>query len=197
MISDLLSCIGVSISGFVDDNPSCTSLDGFPVFNAKDGFLLQNSGFRFIVAIGDNRIRASTFQRLVSLGGTPLTVVHPNASVSKRATIGPGTVVMAGAIVNSGAVVGVDCILNTACSVDHDSRLGDHVHICPGARLAGSVRVGEQTMVGTGCCVVPGKMIGCRSVVGAGAVVISDLPDYCCAYGNPARVQRFLKISKI
>lgn len=194
VVLDLLICTGVSVFGLIDDCPTCGALDGFPVFDANGSVWSKLDDFRFVVAVGDNRIRASIFERLITRGGLPLTVLHPNSIVSKRTKIGPGTVVMAGAIVNSGADVGTNCILNTGCSVDHDCRLGDHVHLCPGVRLSGSVRVGTHTMLGTGCCVAPGKNIGSRTVVGAGAVVIRDLPDLCCAFGNPARVQRFLHL---
>ncbi len=197
MISELLNCAGVSVFGFIDDTPTSRILDGLPLFNSSDPVWLSLTDFRFVVAIGDNRIRASVFERLVRRGGIPLTVLHPNSIVSKSAIIGPGTVVMAGAIVNSGAEVGTNCILNTGCSVDHDCKLEDHVHLCPGVRLAGSVRVGTYTMLGTGCCVVPGQNIGSGTTVGAGAVVIRDLPDSCCAYGNPARVQRFFNTPKV
>ena len=191
VISDLLNCAGVSVYGFIDDTPASRILDGLPLLSSTDPVWLSLTDFQFVVAIGDNRIRASIFERLVRRGGSPLTVLHPNSIVSKSAIIGPGTVVMAGAIVNSGAEVGTNCILNTGCSVDHDCQLEDHVHLCPGVRLAGNVRVGTHTMLGTGCCVVPGQNIGSGTTVGAGAVVIRDLPDSCCAYGNPARVQRF------
>ena len=197
MISDLLSCLDGAVFGFIDDNPTSCMLDGIPVLNSSDPVWLSLANFRFVVAIGDNRIRASIFERLISRGGTPVTILHPNSIVSKKSIVGPGTVVMAGAIVNSGAEVGSNCILNTSCSVDHDCRLGDHVHLCPGVRLAGNVRIGSHTMLGTGCCVVPGQKIGSGTMVGAGAVVIRDLPDSCCAYGNPARVQRFFDSSKV
>ena len=171
VVSDILSCAGLPLFGFIDEIPSCGMLDGFPVFNSTDPIWLKLNDFRFVVAVGDNRSRASIFESLVTRGGIPLTILHPNAIVSRKAVIGPGTVIMAGAIVNAGAEVGNNCILNTGCSVDHDCRLGDHVHLCPGVRLAGSVRVGTHTMLGTGCCVVPGQNIGCGTTVGAGAVV--------------------------
>jgi hypothetical protein len=34
--------------------------------------------------------------------------------------------------------------VNTASSVDHDSVLGDGVHVSPGAHLAGRVHVGSE-----------------------------------------------------
>lgn len=197
VVLDLLSCIGLSVFGFIDDTPTCDLLYGLPVRSSSDPVWLRLTDFRFIVAIGDNRIRASIFERLIARGGTPLTALHPNSIISKESIVGPGTVVMAGAIVNSGAVVGTNCILNTGCSVDHDCQLADHVHLCPGVRLAGSVRIGSHTMLGTGCCVIPGQNIGSGTIVGAGSVVTRDLPNSCCAYGNPARVKRFFLLPQI
>ena len=41
--------------------------------------------------------------------------------------------------------------------------------------------------IGTGASVVPGVTIGRRSIVGAGAVVVDDLPPGVTAVGVPAR----------
>src|SRR5690606_42086685 len=54
--------------------------------------------------------------------------LHPSALISKRATIGVGSVVMAGVTVNSEATVGRHVILNTQCSVDHDCRIRSEEH---------------------------------------------------------------------
>lgn len=192
VILDALSTSGASVHAFVDDHPRVEELDGLPVWNAEDAAWLGLSRFEFVVAIGDNRSRASVFQRLLTRGGTPLTVLHTKAVVSKRASIGPGTVVMAGAIVNPGAQIGANCILNTGCSVDHDCAVADNVHLCPGVRLAGMVQIGAYTMLGTGACVTPQRCVGAGSLVGAGSIVVRNLPDNCSAFGNPARVHRFL-----
>jgi UDP-perosamine 4-acetyltransferase len=43
-------------------------------------------------------------------------------------------------------------------------------------------------MLGTGTKVIQGLKIGKNTMIGAGAVVISDIPDNCTAVGVPARV---------
>jgi acetyltransferase EpsM len=48
--------------------------------------------------------------------------------------------------------------------------------------------VGEGTHIGAGAVVIPKVRIGRWCRVGAGAVVVRDLPDHCTAVGNPARV---------
>lgn len=173
--------------GFVDDNPPGPRVDDLPVLRPSDPQWLAEGSFAFVVAIGENCTRARVFRQLLARGGRPVTVVHPAATVSPRARVGTGTVVFAGVVVNPGVVVGDNCILNTACSVDHDCRIGDHAHLCPGVRLAGAVEVGEGVMAGTGAVVIPSRRIGPWAMVGAGAVVLRDVPPARVAIGNPAR----------
>lgn len=53
--------------------------------------------------------------------------------------------------------------------------------------------VGSDVWCGLSTIILPGVTIGHGSIIGAGAVVVSDIPDYAVAVGNPARVvkQRF------
>ena len=41
--------------------------------------------------------------------------------------------------------------------------------------------------IGGGTVVVPGVTIGSNVVIGAGSVVVHDIPDNCVAVGNPCR----------
>lgn len=50
------------------------------------------------------------------------------------------------------------------------------------------VAIGDDTWLGEHVCVLPGVRIGNGVVVGAGAIVTADLPDYVIAVGSPARV---------
>jgi hypothetical protein len=44
------------------------------------------------------------------------------------------------------------------------------------------------TQVGIGACAIPGVRIGERTIVGAGAAVVTDIPDDVVAVGVPAKV---------
>lgn len=52
------------------------------------------------------------------------------------------------------------------------------------------VSIGSGSWLGHGTVVLPGSTIGRNVVVGAGSVVAGDLPEFCVAVGNPARVIR-------
>jgi maltose O-acetyltransferase len=52
------------------------------------------------------------------------------------------------------------------------------------------IAIGDNVWLGGGVIVCPGVTIGENTVVGAGAVVVRDLPANVVAVGNPARVIR-------
>lgn len=183
VVIDILKCNHINISTVVDDNPKTTTLLGIPVLHS-DGFL-QDGEQRVIVSIGDNAIRKKIVQRV---GGNFYRAIHPQAIVSSFSTIGIGTVLMAGAIVNPDAIVGAHCIVNTAAVVEHDCVLEDYVHLSPHVSLAGGVKVGEGTHVGIGACVIQGVSLGKWVTIGAGSVILKDVPDYAVVVGNPGRI---------
>lgn len=54
------------------------------------------------------------------------------------------------------------------------------------------VTIGDDVWIGQRAIILKGVTIGSRSVIGAGAVVVRDIPPDCVAGGNPARVVRNL-----
>jgi acetyltransferase-like isoleucine patch superfamily enzyme len=92
-----------------------------------------------------------------------------------------------------------------------DLVIGEHVGWGPGAKVLGSthtglpgdvpiiqtdlvirpVRVGAWADIGTGAVLLPGVTVGRGSLVGAGAVVTEDVPDFAIVAGVPARFVRW------
>ncbi len=91
--------------------------------------------------------------------------------------------------------------------------IGDDVQIGPNVQLltpthpidpqlrrakweaAEPIAVGDNVWLGGGVIVLPGVTIGANTVVGAGAVVATDLPPDVVAVGNPARIVRQIPAS--
>ena len=174
---------------FADDKfPELTSTGKWPVISRANFIDIKKKGFTdFVVAVGNNKTRLQIQREGLHSTLTPVSIVHPSATISSTVKLGLGTVIFANAVVNADAVVGEACIINTAASVDHDCVLGDGVHISPGALLAGDVVVGNFSWLGIGSSVIQCTNIGKNVVVGAGAAVVSDIPDEVTAKGVPAR----------
>ncbi len=189
VIETLRAMDAFEIVGILDDNPGRfgVAVQGVRVRgDASPGSIDRLAVKTAILAIGSNRDRAAAARRLDDRVSWA-TAVHPTAHLAPGVQIGEGTVVLAGAIVQPGSVIGRHAILNTACSVDHDGRIEDFVHVAPGSRLAGHVRIGEGSLLGIGCCVIPGRVIGPWSTIGAGSAVVSDVPAGATVKGVPAR----------
>ena len=56
----------------------------------------------------------------------------------------------------------------------------------------GAVVIEDNVWIGEMVCILPGVTIGRGAIVGANAVVTHDIPPYCVAAGNPARVVKIL-----
>jgi sugar O-acyltransferase (sialic acid O-acetyltransferase NeuD family) len=175
--------------GFLDDDSRLvgTTIMGLRVL----GIIAQLDEFdhdAIIVAIGHNRTRARLFESVRARGEQIVNAVHPAAVIAPDVHLGLGVMICAGVVVNTGTVIGDDVILNTGCTVDHHNHIGNYAHIAPGVHLGGDVTIGEGTLVGIGASVIPQRTIGAWSVIGAGAVVIDDIPAHVTAVGMPARV---------
>lgn len=185
VISTAIEC-GKEVSIILDDDESKWGKELFGIKIQGPIAAFRDKEGQAVMAIGDNMTRkriSDSFKRI-----SWLTLIHPTAYVHYSALIGEGTVIFAGSIIQPDVRIGGHCIINTGATIDHDCRIDDFVHIGPGVNIAGGVIMGEGVFMGIGSKVIIGKTIGEWSVVGAGGVVVADIPSYSKATGIPAKV---------
>ena len=180
-----LQAAGYSVEALYDDDESRwgTAFMGIPIVGPVAA-LPENSEHRAVIAIGCNNTRRLLAQELNLQW---INAVHPQACVHSSVVIGAGTVIFPGAVVQPDTILGDHVIVNTGATIDHDCVLGDFVHIAPGAHLAGGVEVGDGSFFGIASAAIPGMKIGSWSIVGAGGVVVNEVPDATTVVGVPAR----------
>lgn len=105
-----------------------------------------------------------------------------------------------GFYMNFGGVI-LDC---TAVHIGKKVLCGPSVHIyaathpidpkirCSGLELAAPVKIGNNVWIGGGAIICPGVTIGDHTTIGAGSVVVKDIPAKVVAAGNPCRVIKYL-----
>jgi len=189
VLADIAELCGWKEVVFFDDAWPARQMNGpWPIVGDSAALLGQLKHVDgVIVGIGNNQVRHDKQHQLAAAGAPLVSLIHPQAVISRHSVIGIGSVVMAGVVVNIDSRIGLGAILNTGCSVDHDNILGDFVHLSPGARLAGGVTVGDLSWVGIGACIRQMIQVGSRVVIGAGAVVVKPVANGITAAGVPAR----------
>jgi sugar O-acyltransferase (sialic acid O-acetyltransferase NeuD family) len=120
------------------------------------------------------------------------TLVHPTAYVSPLATLGEGVYIGANSIVAPGARLHEHVFVNRAVTIGHDTEIGAFSRIQPGCNLGGLSRIGSAVTVGIGATLIERLVVGDGAFIGAGAVVIGDVPARVLMVGVPASVKRYL-----
>lgn len=176
--------------GFLDDNPEMAGqiIDDYPVLGGCDKAVDYPDAY-FVCAIGSSKIRKSVVEKLGAMNYA--TLVDPSAQISNRVKVGKGTIICAGNIITVDISIGNHVIINLDCTIGHDAVLHDFVTLYPSVNVSGMTDIGECTEVGTGAQIIQMKKIGSSSIVGAGAVVVKDIPDKCTAVGSPAKSIKF------
>lgn len=135
-------------------------------------------------AAGDNGVR----ERQCFNPPFPLTtLVSPSASVATEVSLGLATFVARQAHIGPCAQIGQGVILNTGCVVEHECQISDFAHISVNSTVAGRSKIGRRVLIGAGAVVIDGVSVCDDVVIGAGAVVVSDIDQPGKYLGIPAR----------
>ena len=129
-------------------------------------------------------------------------IVGDQACVRERCTIGDDVVLGRGSLVENDTSVGALTKIQANAYITAYSLLEDNVFIAPCVvttndnfmgrtekrhELVKGPTIRRGARIGGGCVLLPGIEIGEEAFVGAGAVVIRDVPPRALVVGNPAR----------
>ena len=185
-----------NLLGFMDDADHIqgTEINGHRILG-KTADIGKYPDAYFVVAVGASRTREKIVSNMKAINPFVkfATVIDPSVEMSDLVIIGEGTIICAHTIITVNIEIGSHVIINLDCTVGHDAVLHDFVTLYPSVNVSGITNIGHAVELGTGMQIIQGKTVGEYSIVGAGAVVVRDIPAKCTAVGNPAKPIKFFE----
>ena len=127
--------------------------------------------------------------------------------ILKGAIIGTECNICAHTLIESDVIIGNNVTVKSGVYIWDGTRIADDVFIGPNATLTNDlmprskqypdtfsgITFKKGASIGANATLLPGITIGEHAMVGAGAVVTKDVPDYAVVVGNPAKIIRYIK----
>jgi sugar O-acyltransferase (sialic acid O-acetyltransferase NeuD family) len=177
-IAGWMKMLNAPIKGFIDDEKP-GNLGTIKDYQPK-------LGEELLVCISDPKGRQSVVESLIERKA-----VFHNFSmciIAPSAMRGVGCVLCPNSLMSNGSAIGDFTIVNVFSSIGHDVQVGKFCTLSSHVDLTGHVVVGDRVFFGSGARVLPKVKIGNDAVIGAGAIVVNDVPDGATVYAAPARM---------
>lgn len=178
------------IAGFLDDRPDC--LERFsncpvPVIGNTRDYQPRKDQV-FLCAIGIPRLREEMRRRFEQKGAVFTRLIHESCVIGSRVDLSPGVILCPGVVLTCDIHVGANTAVNVNTAIGHDAAIGTDCQISSFCDITGYVKLGDRVLLGSRASIIPGRHVGDRSVVGAGSVVVVNVPADVTVFGNPARL---------
>jgi len=183
-----------NILGFVDDTLSLqgTLINGVPLLGNVHWLDSYRKNICAVICVGNAKGRKDIYTRLKGNHHISFpTIFAKDVQCSDSVKFGQGCIICLSNILTVNITLGDFVIANLDCTIGHDAILDDFVTLYPSVNISGNVHIGTCSEIGTGANIIQCKIIGANTIIGAGSVVVKDIPDNCIAVGSPAKPIKF------
>lgn len=176
------------VAGFLDANPA--ALDGFPCDHPILGdpsTYVPRADDIFVPAVANTATKLRLCRDLQARGARFATLIHHSVIVGPACRIGEGSVLCPRVTLTTNVTLGDFVTVNGFSGFGHDSVVSDGCTVSSHVDITGRVRLGEGVFLGSHASVLPGVSVGDFAVIGAGSVVLRDVPARATMMGVPAK----------
>ncbi len=188
---------GVDVVGFLDDDPKFEGqkVRGVPVLGPISLLNTLNStdGIEAVYCpLGNNKLRVKFLTQARELGYETPNYIHPSVCIAPEVSIAnKGVYILQNTQVMPYVTIENDVMISSGANIIHHSHLEQGTFVSNGVNLGANVHAMKYAYCGMGATIMTGvKILGEDCLIGAGAVVIKDVPDRAIMAGVPAKVLR-------
>jgi len=178
------------VAGFLNDY-SNEDISGYKVLGKLEDvsrFVEEGYYFSFgIHPIGKNYHIKQLFEKVNIPEKNLATIVSKRAFVSPTTIIEPGVVILPFVYISLHVRIGRCSLIMAQSIIGHNSVLGPCCFMAAGSILGSNVQLGYATSICLGATVLESCHLGNFSILGAGSMLLKNIPDGEVFVGNPAK----------
>lgn len=179
------------ILGFLEDNSNKIGkmLNGYPILGGVDWLdNWKRNDIYIVLGIGSPSGKKVMYEKVKSKGNYNYpNLIHPSVKISEYNCFGQGIIVCKGSIITCNTDIKDFVTININSTIGHDTIIENYTTISPNCSISGNVHLSDGVYLGTQATIIEKLSVGRNSIIGAGAVVVKDIPDFCTAVGVPAK----------
>lgn len=168
-------------------------LIGLVLYKCIGNYLPKPDSKLRILGIASKKFRYMCAKMMFDKCGRNVNLCN-KATVSTRIEIGDNSGIGHRANITGKCIIGSNVIMAPECSIFTTNHNIDRVDIpikYQGSSEERAVVIQDDVWIGYRVIILPGVEIGRGAVIGAGAVVSRNVPDYAVVVGNPARIVKY------
>ena len=120
-------------------------------------------------------------------------IITSSMEIGDRSGVGINAKMHGKVVIGKDVMMGPECIIYTQNHAFNDIT----IPMCEqGSSEEKPVTIGDDVWIGGRVIILPGVNVGSHSIIGAGAVVTKDVPEYAIVGGNPAKVIKYRNETK-
>ena len=189
---------GMDIVGFLDDDPKYANqcVRGIPVLGpiSKLDTLMETNGIEAVYCpLGNNKLRVKFLEYSRQLGYKTPNFIHSSVLIAPNVIIGSNSVyILQSTQIMPYVTIEDDVMISCGANIIHHSYLSKGTFISNGVNFGAHITAKKYVYIGMGSTIMTGvNMLGEDCLIGAGAVVIHDVPDRAVMAGVPAKVLKY------
>lgn len=200
-IIELCEDENIDIIGIIDNNIHSKSFMGYMVLGGDDDAYSLYNQYKdtpILVTPDNPLLKKKLVLFYESIGYKITNLISSKALISRYALIGDrGVIIYPNVRVSTNANINNYVRLHYNSSIGHDTVIDSFSNVAPCSVVLGRVTIGRNVYIGANSTILPGVKINDNAVVGAGTVVIGDIPKSEVWAGNPAKKIKDVDIQNI
>ncbi|HTO38180.1 MAG TPA: acetyltransferase [Brumimicrobium sp.] len=190
--------IEYDIVGFIDDDKNLIGkeVNGIKVLgNFKHLLEKIDKSIAVFIPIGNNEVRGRLLNQMELSGFSTPSFIHSSVEIHPTVYLGKAVYVLPNSSIMPFSFIENHVMISMGVNIAHHTHIEEGVFLSQGVNVGASILLKKSAFIGIGATIMTGvKEIGAYSLIGAGSVIIQDVPDYAVVVGNPGKVIKYSQV---